>query len=451
MKGQSILSKVKQTDPNQHIFHQAVEEVFHHAKLALDQHPKYRRYKIFERMAEPERVISFRINWLDNDGEVQVNRGYRVQMNSALGPFKGGLRFHPSVNEDILKFLAFEQIFKNSLTGLPLGAGKGGANFSPKNRSENEIMHFCQNYMSELHRHIGRRVDIPAGDIGVGRREIGYLFGTYKKLKNEFSGVLTGKGIKWGGSVIREEATGFGLVYFVQFMLENQNESFEDKKCIVSGAGNVAQHAIEKIIDVGGIPLTASDTSGFVYIPEGFTTDLLESLQNVKNIERKQLDAFADRHPEVEFHPHDPDADYNDLWDLKADFAFPCATQNEINAKDAQHLVKNNVRLIAEGANMPLSSEALKIIQDSDILYAPGKATNAGGVATSGLEMSQNQMGYYWTRKQVGHRLKHIMKNIHDECLQAAERYDEEGNYLAGANIAGFVKVADAMIAEGVI
>ncbi len=451
MKRDTPLSSIKQANPNQKIFHQAVEEVYDHVKTVLDQQPEYRRYKIFERMAEPERIISFRVNWMNESGEVEINRGYRVQMNSALGPFKGGLRFHPQVNLDVLKFLAFEQTFKNALTGLPLGAGKGGANFSTKNRSENDVMHFCQNFMSELQRHIGRRVDIPAGDIGVSRREIGYLFGTYKKLKNEFSGVLTGKGINWGGSMIRQEATGFGLIFFVEYMLDQINETFDGKRCLVSGAGNVAQHAIEKIIDLGGIPLTASDTSGYVYIPEGFKPEHLEAMMKVKNEDRGSLNEFAEQFPEVEFHTDKSGSESNSIWDIEADFAFPCATQNELNEKDAQNMLNNGIRLIAEGANMPLTANALKLVLDSDILYAPGKATNAGGVATSGLEMSQNQMGYYWTREEVGYQLQHIMKNIHDECLQSAQKYDLGKNYLAGANIAGFIKVADSMIAEGVV
>lgn len=450
MKRDNLLQNLKKSNPHEKVFHQAIEEVFNHVKYVLDQNPKYRKYKIFERMAEPERIISFRVNWLDDDGEIQINRGYRVQMNSALGPYKGGLRFHPKVNLDVLKFLAFEQTFKNALTGLPLGAGKGGADFSTKNRSEQEVMHFCQNFMSELYRHIGRRVDIPAGDIGVGRREIGYLFGTYKRLKNEFSGVLTGKGVNWGGSVIREEATGYGLIFFVEYMLNNKNENFEGKRCLISGAGNVAQHAIDKIIEFGGTPVTASDTSGFVYVPEGFDKKKLNVLKEVKNELRESVEAFAERFPDVEFHEYTT-ADYTELWEIDADFAFPCATQNEINEKDAQHLIDQGIQLLAEGANMPLTSNALGLILDSDILYGPGKATNAGGVATSGFEMSQNQMGYYWTRKQVNYQLKHIMKNIHDQCLQAAEEYDMKENYLAGANIAGFTKVADSMIAEGVV
>jgi glutamate dehydrogenase (NADP+) len=403
-------------------------------------------------MAEPERLISFRVNWLDDEGEVQVNRGFRVQMNSALGPYKGGLRFHPSVNQSILKFLAFEQIFKNALTGLPLGGGKGGADFNPKGKSDAEIMRFCQAFMGELYRHIGHFTDVPAGDIGVGGREIGYLFGAYKKMKNEFTGVLTGKGREWGGSLIRPEATGYGLVYFSQYMLENLGDNLNGKKCIVSGSGNVAQFTLEKLIELGAKPITASDSSGYIVDEEGIDNEKLAFIKEIKNTNRGRISEYLERYPDAKYHEVESEEDHNPLWKIKADCAFPCATQNEINKEDAENLKKTGIKLLTEGANMPLTPEAIDIICESEILYAPGKATNAGGVAVSGLEMSQNRIGVYWSREEVDEKLKNIMKNIHDSCVKTAEEYNlNQHDYLASANIFGFLKVADAMKAQGVI
>ena len=448
---QSILDTAKQINAGQDTFLQAVEEVFESVKLVLDRNPEYRHMKVFERMMEPERVVSFRVSWQDDNHEVHVNRGYRVQMNSALGPFKGGLRFAPTVNLDVLKFLAFEQIFKNSLTGLPLGAGKGGANFDPKGKSDSEVMRFCQAFMSELYRHIGHRIDVPAGDIGVGGREIGYMFGAYKKLKNEFSGVLTGKGVKWGGSLIREEATGYGLIIFAHHMLKDKNESLEGKRCLISGSGNVAEFAIEKILEYGGIPITASDSSGTIIDESGIDREKLNFIKHLKNVKRGRIKEYKDEYPESEYVPHLEGMDENPVWTVKADCAFPCATQNELNAKDAQNLVDNGIQLVAEGANMPLTSDAIRIITDSHIQYGPGKASNAGGVAISGLEMMQNNMGINWTRKQVSHELDNIMENIHARCLESAEEYGQPGNYVVGANISGFIKVAESMIAQGIL
>jgi glutamate dehydrogenase (NADP+) len=372
-------------------------------------------------------------------------------MNSAIGPYKGGLRFHPSVTPSILKFLAFEQTFKNALTGIPLGGGKGGSDFDPKGKSDNEVMRFCQSFMSELSRHIHHRLDIPAGDIGVGEREVGYLFGAYKKIKNEFTGVLTGKGIGWGGSLIRTEATGYGLIYFAENMLQAQNESIKDKICLVSGSGNVSQYTIEKIIQLGGKVVTASDSTGYIYDEDGFTTEKLAYLKELKNVRRGRISEFADRFKHVVYKDLKPGTDHNPLWDIKADCAFPCATQNEVNEKDAKNLVNNGVKLLAEGANMPTTIEGINILLDNGVMYAPGKASNAGGVATSGLEMTQNYMGSHWSAKEVDDRLHAIMKNIHDTCLAAAKEYGKPGNYLIGANIAGFVKVAKAMQAQGVV
>lgn len=402
-------------------------------------------------MLEPERMISFRVTWLDDRGDVQVNRGYRVQMNSAIGPYKGGLRFHPSVNPSVLKFLAFEQVFKNALTGIPMGGGKGGSDFDPKGKSENEVMKFCQAFMSELARHIGHRLDVPAGDIGVGGREIGYLFGAYKKIRNEFTGVLTGKGTGWGGSLIRTEATGYGLIYFAENMLQDKKDSIKGKVCLVSGSGNVAQYAIEKILQLGGKIVTASDSDGFVYDEEGFTPDKLEFLKDLKNNRRGRIREYAEKFKGVAYQDINEKLDHNALWKIKADCAFPSATQNEINQKDADNLVRNGVKLVAEGANMPVSIEGINVLLDNGVLYAPGKASNAGGVATSGLEMTQNYGGQNWTREEVDTRLHIIMKNIHDTCLAAAKEYGKPGNYLAGANIAGFLKVAKAMQEQGVV
>jgi glutamate dehydrogenase (NADP+) len=445
-----ILDYVQKRNPNEPEFFQAAEEVILSILPVLEKNPELGRLKILERILEPERLISFRVTWLDDKGEAQVNRGYRVQMNSAIGPYKGGLRFHPTVNQSVLKFLAFEQIFKNALTGIPMGGGKGGSDFDPKGKSENEIMKFCQAFMGELARHINHRLDVPAGDIGVGGREIGYLFGAYKKIKNEFTGVLTGKGIGWGGSLIRPEATGYGLIYFAENMLQTQNDSIKGKTCLVSGSGNVAQFAIEKINHFGGKAVTASDSNGFIYDEAGINGERLKFLMDLKNNRRGRIKEYADKfkctYTEVK-----PDADFNPLWTIKADCAFPCATQNEVNAKDAANIVKNKVKVLGEGANMPVTPEGINMLIDNGVMYAPGKASNAGGVATSGLEMTQNYMGQNWTREEVDAKLLGIMKNIHSACLAAAQEYGKPGNYMVGANIAGFLKVAKAMVAQGVI
>jgi glutamate dehydrogenase (NADP+) len=446
-----ILEAVRQRNPHEPEFLQAAEEVILSVLPVLDKHPEFRKLKILERMLEPERLISFRVTWLDDKGEVQVNRGYRVQMNSAIGPYKGGIRFHPSVTVSVLKFLAFEQIFKNALTGIPMGGGKGGADFDPKGKSETEIMKFCQAFMTELTRHIGHRLDVPAGDIGVGGREIGYMFGAYKKIKNEFTGVFTGKGIGWGGSLIRTEATGYGLIYFAENMLHTKGDSIKGKTCLVSGSGNVAQYAIEKINKLGGKVITASDSNGFIIDEAGITKEKLEFLKDLKNNRRGRIKEYAEKFKGVVYQELQPGAPYNPMWNVKADCAFPCATQNEVNATDAENMVKNGVRLVCEGANMPVTIDGINILIDNGIMYAPGKASNAGGVATSGLEMTQNFMGTYWTREEVDHKLQDIMKNIHDTCLAVANEYGKPGNYLAGANIAGFLKVAQAMKAQGVI
>ncbi len=451
MSIQDYLDFVKQRNAHEPEFLQAVDEVIQSVLPVLERHAEYRTLRIFERMTEPERLISFRVNWIDDKGDVQVNRGYRVQMNSAIGPYKGGLRFHPSVTQSVLKFLAFEQVFKNALTGVPMGGGKGGSDFDPKGKSENEVMRFCQAFMGELARHIDHRTDVPAGDIGVGGREIGYLFGAYKKFKNEFTGVLTGKGIGWGGSLIRTEATGYGLVYFAENMLQSSGTSMAGKKCLVSGSGNVAQYAIEKIIHLGGKAVTASDSAGFIYDESGFTQEKLEFLKDLKNNRRGRIKDFADNYKGVVYQAVDSKADSNPLWAIKADCAFPCATQNELNKKDAGHLVKNAAKLVAEGANMPTTPEGISVLIDNGVMYAPGKASNAGGVATSGLEMTQNYMGTNWSREQVDEKLVGIMKEIHTISLAAAKEYGKPGNYMVGANIAGFVKVANAMKAQGII
>jgi glutamate dehydrogenase (NADP+) len=449
--GEFLLNKIKLKNPNEPEFHQAVEEVLLNVIPVIQHRPDYEKFKIFERIAEAERVITFRVTWMDDNGEVQVNRGYRIQMNSAIGPFKGGLRFHPSVNLSILKFLAFEQTFKNALTGLPMGGAKGGSDFDPKGKSDNEVMRFCQSFMAELYKHIGHRTDVPAGDIGVGGREIGYLFGMYKKIQNRFAGVLTGKGQGWGGSLIRPEATGYGLIYFAFNMLAANNQSFEGKKCLVSGAGNVAQYAIEKIIQNGGIPLTVSDSSGFIYDSAGIDEEKLAFIMDLKNNKRGRIKEYANKYKNAIYTPIDKNLKFNPLWTIPADLAFPCATQNEVNAKDAENLVNNRIYLLAEGANMPTTPEAIEILTKNGVKYAPGKASNAGGVATSGLEMVQNYTGLYWTREEVDAKLKLIMKNIHDTCLEVAEKYGQPGDYMAGANIAGFLKVADSMVATGVL
>ena len=451
MSKDGILARVKKRNPEEKEFLQAVEEVIASVSKVLIKHPEYEKLKILERMIEPERMVAFRVCWQDDAGEVHVNRGFRVQMNSAIGPYKGGLRFHPSVNFSILKFLAFEQIFKNALTSLPMGGGKGGSDFDPKGKSDAEIMRFCQAFMQELYRHIGHFTDVPAGDIGVGSREIGYLFGMYKKIKNEFTGVITGKGEYWGGSAIRPEATGYGLIYFASNMLETKGDSLKDKRCLVSGSGNVAQYAIEKILDEGGIPISVSDSSGCIIDANGIDREKLEFIKKIKNEERARVKRYCEAYPEAKYVEFEINASFNPLWNTPADCAFPCATQNEVNEVDAQHLVANKVKLVAEGANMPCTPQAIEVMQKSEVLYAPGKAANAGGVAVSGLEMTQNRMGVYWNSEDVDAQLKHIMKNIHDVCLKAAEDYEVPGNYLEGANIFAFLKVAEAMKAQGIL
>jgi len=447
----TFLAEVKGKNPGETEFLQAVEEVAESLKIVLDKHPEYRSNKILERLVEPERVILFRVPWLDDRGDIHINRGFRIEMNSAIGPYKGGLRFHPSVNLSILKFLAFEQVFKNSLTTLPMGGGKGGSDFDPKGKSNNEVMRFCQSFMSELFRHIGPNTDVPAGDIGVGGREIGYLFGQYKRLRNEFTGVLTGKGLNWGGSLIRPEATGYGSVYFAAEMLTTREESLEGKTCLVSGSGNVAQYTIEKITELGGKAVTASDSSGYVYDPEGINKEKLAFLMELKNVRRGRIKEYAEKYKTATFTAANASGDHNPLWSHKAQCAFPSATQNEITAKDAQQLVSNGVYLVSEGANMPTTLEGVNIFLDAGILYGPAKAANAGGVATSGLEMSQNSARLPWTREEVDGRLHMIMKSIHQTCVQTAERFGTPGNYVNGANIGGFLKVADAMIDQGLV
>ncbi len=447
----TIMDVINGRDPFEKEFHQAVTEVIESVKPVLDQNPEYRHAGIMERMVEPERTIQFRVPWMDDQGRVQVNRGFRIEMSSAIGPYKGGLRFHPSVNLSILKFLAFEQVFKNALTTLPMGGGKGGSDFDPKGKSDNEVMRFCQCFMAELYRHLGPDTDVPAGDIGVGSREIGYLFGMYKKLKNEFTGVLTGKGLSWGGSLIRPEATGYGSVFFADEMLATKDQSMKDKICLVSGSGNVAQYTTEKITDLGGKVVTLSDSSGYIYDEKGIDKGKLQYVMYLKNVKRGRIKEYADKYPEAVYTPLDPGSDHNPLWDHKADCAFPSATQNEINKNDARNLVKNGVQVVCEGANMPTTPDGVDIFLDSHVLFAPGKAANAGGVAVSGLEMSQNAMRIKWSRQEVEARLKGIMQRIHGDCLTASEEYGTPGNYVNGANIAGFVKVADAMMDQGIV
>lgn len=446
-----IMQFVTDRDPNQKEFHQAVQEVLDSVKPVLEQNPEYAQSRILERITEPERVITFRVPWMDDEGQVQVNRGFRIEMSSAIGPYKGGLRFHPSVNLSILKFLAFEQVFKNALTTLPMGGGKGGSDFDPKGKSDNEVMRFCQSFMSELFRHIGPNTDVPAGDIGVGGREIGYLFGMYKKLRNEFTGVLTGKSLSWGGSLIRPEATGYGCVYFAAEMLATRNDDLSAKTCLVSGSGNVAQYTVEKLLDMGAKPLTLSDSGGYVYDEEGIDRDKLAFVMDLKNARRGRIQEYVEKYPNAVYTECDSSLDYNPLWNHRADCAFPSATENEINGKDASNLINNDVFLVAEGANMPSTPEAIDIYLESGILYGPGKAANAGGVAVSGLEMSQNSMRLNWPKEEVDGRLQGIMKSIHASCVDAAERYNKPGNYVAGANIAGFLKVVNAMQDQGLV
>ncbi len=447
----SLMAEVKAKNPAEPEFHQAVQEVVESLALVLDRHPEYRQARILERIVEPERVILFRVPWQDDQGRVQVNRGFRIEMNSAIGPYKGGLRFHPSVNLGILKFLAFEQVFKNSLTTLPMGGGKGGSDFDPKGKSDNEVMRFCQSFMTELYRHIGPNTDVPAGDIGVGGREIGFLFGQYKRLRNEFTGVLTGKGINWGGSLIRPEATGYGAVYFAAEMLATRNETLKGKTCLVSGSGNVAQYTVEKLLDLGAKAVTLSDSAGYVYDEAGIDREKLAFAMEIKNVKRGRIKDYADRFKSAVYTPADLKLGYNPLWNHKAQCAFPSATQNEINGRDAAHLLKNGVYVVAEGANMPTDLDGVAQFLDAKILYGPGKAANAGGVATSGLEMAQNSMRYNWTREEVDNRLHLIMKSIHKASFETAERFGVKGNYVVGANIAGFLKVADAMLDQGLV
>ncbi|RKZ11145.1 NADP-specific glutamate dehydrogenase [Candidatus Fermentibacteria bacterium] len=448
---EELYQKVVEKDPAQPEFHQAVQEVLESLEVVLEKHPEYRKARIPERIVEPERVIMFRVPWVDDDGDIHVNRGFRIEMNSAIGPYKGGLRFHPSVNLGILKFLAFEQVFKNALTTIPMGGGKGGSDFDPKGKSDLEVMRFCQSFMSELFRHIGPSTDVPAGDIGVGGREIGYLFGQYKKLRNEWSGVLTGKGLQYGGSLIRPEATGYGAVYFGEEMLKTRGDSYDGKICLVSGAGNVAQYTTEKIIELGGKVVTLSDSGGYIYDEDGVGTEKLAFVMDLKNNRRGRISEYAEKYRSAQYFAIDPELDYNPLWNHKADCAFPSATQNEINAKDAQNLINNGVFLVSEGANMPTVPDGVNIFIQHKILYGPGKAANAGGVSTSGLEMAQNATFSSWSRKEVDTKLHNIMISIHAQARAAAEMYGEPDNYVLGANAAGFSKVADAMIAQGVV
>jgi glutamate dehydrogenase (NADP+) len=447
----SFMEYVKAKNPAEPEYHQAVDEVFSSLGPVFEKHPEYLEAKIPERFVEPERVIMFRVPWIDDKCKIQVNRGFRIEMNSAIGPYKGGLRFHPSVYLGILKFLAFEQVLKNALTTLPMGAGKGGSDFDPKGKSDNEVMRFCQSFMTELQRHIGPNTDVPAGDIGVGGREIGFLFGQYKRLANEFTGVLTGKGLNWGGSLIRPEATGYGAVYFAREMLATRDQTLQGKTALVSGSGNVAQYATEKLIELGGKVLTLSDSGGYIYDEEGVTTEKLEFVMDLKNVRRGRIKEYADKYSSAVYTAIDGAGDHNPLWNHKADCAFPSATQNEINGKDAQNLLKQGIYVVSEGANMPTVPDGVNLFLEAKILYGPGKAANAGGVAVSGLEMAQNSMRYSWTREEVDNRLQMIMKDIHSSCINAADRFGTPGNYVNGANIAGFLKVADTMMDQGIV
>ena len=444
-KIEAFLDLVRQRNGAELEFMQAVEEVAETVIPYIVRNDIYHGKNILLRMCEPERVISFRICWVDDNGEIQVNRGYRIQMNSAIGPYKGGLRFHPSVNMSILKFLAFEQVFKNSLTTLPMGGGKGGSDFDPKGKSDNEIMRFCQAFMSELFRHIGPNTDVPAGDIGVGGREIGYLYGMYKKLNNEFTGVLTGKGVTWGGSLIRPEATGYGTVYFAQNMLALKEDSFKNKNVVISGSGNVAQYAAEKAISLGATVLTMSDSSGFIYDSDGINQEKLSFIMDLKNVKRGRISEYVKKYPNATFNKG------SKPWNTPCDIALPCATQNELDKSDAEILISNGCTCVSEGANMPSTKDAISIFHNAKILFAPGKASNAGGVATSGLEMTQNSLRYHWSREEVDEKLKEIMLNIHNSCIEYGKGDDGYIDYVKGANIAGFVKVADAMLAQGIV
>src|ERR1035437_3352060 len=448
---QQFMAMIKARNPGENEFHQAVQEVAESLIPFIEENPKYKHAKILERVVEPERVLMFRVPWFDDQGNIHVNRGFRIEMNSAIGPYKGGLRLHPTVNLGILKFLAFEQVFKNSLTTLPMGGGKGGSDFDPKGKSDNEVMRFCQSFMSELFRHIGADTDVPAGDIGVGGREIGFLFGQYKRLKHEFTGVLTGKGLGWGGSLIRPEATGYGCVYFADEMIKTRKETLEGKICLVSGSGNVSQYTVEKLLDLGAKTVTLSDSDGMIYDADGIDREKLAFILDLKNNRRGRIKEYAEKYTKAVYTPIDPKLGYNPLWNIKADCAFPSATQNEINKKDAAHLVKNGVKLVCEGSNMPSSIQATKIFIDAKVLYGPAKASNAGGVATSGLEMTQDSMRLSWTREEVDSRLHKIMIEVHKNCFETAAKYGTPGNLVNGANIAGFLKVADAMLDQGLV
>ena len=443
-----VYDSVQTRDPDQPEFHQAVEEVLESLGPVIEKQPEY--IPVVKAIVEPERIIQFRVPWYDDSGDLQVNRGFRIQMNGAIGPYKGGLRFHPSVNQSILKFLAFEQVFKNSLTGLPMGGGKGGSDFDPKGKSEAEVRRFCQSFMMELWRHIGADLDVPAGDIGVGGREIGYMFGMYRKLANEFTGVLTGKGMSYGGSLIRPEATGYGTVYFAREMLSTKDKSFQGARVAISGSGNVAQFAAEKVLDLGGKPVTLSDSSGFIYDSEGIDRQKLAYVMDLKNNKRGRIKEYAKEYG-CEYTETEPEPNLNGLWGVEVDIALPCATQNEMNGKEAKMLVDNGCVAVAEGANMPCTPEAIECFHQHGLLFAPGKASNAGGVATSGLEMSQNSLRLNWPREEVDRRLEEIMVNIHRNSSETAKKYGMEGNYVAGANIAGFLKVAESMDAQGLL
>lgn len=440
-----VWEQVQAKNASEPEFLQAVQEVLESLEPVVEKMPELENHAILERMVEPERVIIFRVPWTDDSGKVHVNRGFRVQFNSAIGPYKGGIRFHPSVNLGILKFLGFEQVFKNSLTTLPMGGGKGGSDFDPHGKSDGEVMRFCQSFMTELNRHIGADTDVPAGDIGVGAREVGYMFGQYKRIRNEFTGVLTGKGLQFGGSLIRPEATGYGCVYFAQNMLAVKNQDLKGKVCAVSGSGNVAQYCVEKLIQLGAKPVTLSDSAGFIYDPDGITQEKLEYVKELKNVKRGRIKEYAEKYPSATYSANARP------WSVKCDCAFPCATQNELNGEEAKALVANGVQLVAEGANMPSTPDAISTFQNAGVMFAPGKASNAGGVATSGLEMTQNSIRLSWSREEVDEKLKGIMKDIHDNAYTAAKQFGMEGNYVAGANIAGFLKVAKAMMAQGVV
>ena len=445
-----VLEELKQKNPNEPEFHQAATEILNGLRPVVERHPEYEKAALLERFVEPERVILFRVPWVDDKGGVHVNKGYRVQFNSAIGPYKGGLRFHPSVNLSIIKFLGLEQILKNSLTGLPIGGGKGGSDFDPKGKSDNEIMRFCQSFMTELYRHIGADTDVPAGDIGVGGREIGFLFGQYKRIRDEHVGVLTGRGLTYGGSLVRTEATGYGLVYITEEALKSRGDDLKGKTVVISGSGNVAIYACEKAQQLGAKVVTLSDSSGMIYDEEGITPEKLAYVKQLKNVKRGRISEYAEKYKGVTYIPRTGNG-ANPIWDIKADYAFPCATQNEINAEDAANLVKNGIKLVGEGANMPCAAEAERLFLDKGVLLAPSKAANAGGVAVSGLEMSQNSMRLKWTSQEVDQRLQNIMKGIYESAKSAADRYSEHNNFVDGANIAGFLKVADAMIAQGYV